>query len=145
MRSPKTGSNSPSVRAQWLDRVLVVSPYHIGLCTDAGAFERELKRMKIPKADRPGFIANGAGATVHFFEASDGMLSAVVCITRPKGVTRHALNGLLVHEAMHIWRRIRQWLGESKPSAEFEAYAIQHISQQLMEAFWNEPTKGKKP
>lgn len=131
-------------RAQWLERALVMSPYYIGLCTDAGAFEGEMKRMKVAKDDRPEFIPKGAGAVAHFFEESNGAVSAIVCITRPKGVTRHALNALLVHEAMHIWRRIRQWLGESKPSAEFEAYAVQHISQRLMEAFWDRPTKGKK-
>ena len=133
-----------SKRVEWLDRALVVSPYHIGLCKRADTFELELKRMKVPKADRPAFILRGAGATVHFFEKGDDKLCAIVCITKPKGTTRHQLNGLLVHEAMHIWRWIRESINESEPSKEFEAYAIQHISQRLMEAFWEKPTKGKQ-
>lgn len=133
-----------SKHVDWLDRALVVSPYYIGLCKQASAFERELKRMKVPKADRPEFIIKGASATVHFFENCDGKLSAIVCITRPKGHTRHQVNGLLVHEAMHIWRWIRECINESEPSKEFEACSIQSISQRLMEAFWEKPTKGKR-
>ncbi|MFZ2981872.1 MAG: hypothetical protein WA085_12635 [Sphingobium sp.] len=129
---------------EWVDRALVVSPYYIGLCKSPDVFERELKRMKVPKANRPAFILNGSGATVHFFEKGDGKLCAIVCITKPKGMNRIQLDCLLVHEAAHIWQAIRDNIGEKSPSHEFEAYAIQSISQRLIESYWAKPTKAKK-
>lgn len=43
--------------------------------------------------------------------------------------------GLLVHEAVHVWQRIMEYIGESKPSDEFMAYGIQAIAQELMFAY----------
>jgi hypothetical protein len=42
---------------------------------------------------------------------------------------------LLVHEAVHIWQDVKHRIGEDNPSSEFEAYAIQNISQELMLAY----------
>lgn len=47
---------------------------------------------------------------------------------------------LLVHEAMHVWRDMREAIGEDAPSSEFEAYAIQNISASLFAAY--EQTRG---
>lgn len=130
---------------QWADRALVTSPYHIGLCKSAAAFDAELKRLKVPKGERPAFVFTGAAATAHSFESSKGKLCAIVCIAEPdKGINRHQINALLVHEAMHVWRWIRENINEASPSAEFEAYSMQHISQALMEAYWAKPMKGNK-
>ncbi|ENX41541.1 hypothetical protein F887_01937 [Acinetobacter sp. NIPH 2100] len=30
--------------------------------------------------------------------------------------------GLLLHESVHVWQRIRKLMGEREPSSEFEAY-----------------------
>ena len=122
--------------AKWISRTLIESPYYIALCKTEKDFERELKRMNIPKNDRPEFITCGANATVHTFESGSGKISAIVCITKPKGVSTHQLNSLLVHEAVHIWQWIIKNIGETFPSKEFEAYSIQSISQGLMEAYW---------
>ena len=42
---------------------------------------------------------------------------------------------LLVHEAMHVWRDIRESIGEDHPSSEFEAYAMQNITSALFDAY----------
>lgn len=49
---------------------------------------------------------------------------------------------MLTHEAVHIWQEIKLQLGEKEPSYEFEAYSIQNISQNLMEAY--KRLEGKK-
>jgi hypothetical protein len=49
--------------------------------------------------------------------------------------------GLIVHEAMHVWRFVREKMGEREPSLEFEAYAMQAISQNLIDAY--EKTRGR--
>lgn len=41
----------------------------------------------------------------------------------------------LVHEAVHVWQGYREYIGESKPSDEFEAYSIQGIFSTLLLEF----------
>lgn len=126
-----------SKRIEWVNRALMFSPYYIGLCKTDDAFKRELKRMKVPREDWPKFVLNEhSDATVHRFQTYDGKLCVIVCIRKARHKTRHAINGLLVHESMHIWRWIRENIGEHEPSSEFEAYSVQNISQSLMEAYW---------
>lgn len=47
----------------------------------------------------------------------------------------HQIHGLLLHEAVHIWQRLRTVMGEDEPSKEFEAYSVQRIAQDLFYAF----------
>ncbi|MBT2299250.1 hypothetical protein J7E70_02120 [Variovorax paradoxus] len=120
------------MKAQWLDRALFVSNYHYTLCTTQGMFKRELRELALPPADWPPFLKNGrANATVHYLEHTSGRRCALVCI--PPSEHRDPLEvlGLLTHEAVHIWQAIREDIGEKEPSAEFEAYAIQRLSQEL--------------
>lgn len=39
---------------------------------------------------------------------------------------------ILAHEAVHVWRHVREKIGETDPSSEFEAYAVQSIVQFLV-------------
>ncbi len=119
----------------WLDRSLVTSPVHYGLCKTEKAFKKELKRLGIRKKDRPDFLKSSyADATVHFFE-SEGKECAIVCLGDTKGHTPNEIVGLLIHEAVHIWQEIKANIGEQHPSSEFEAYSIQTIAQNLIEAY----------
>ena len=64
----------------------------------------------------------------------------MLCIRGHEKHTGIEVACLLVHEAVHIWQRTCEDYGEHRPSAEFEAYAIQNISQQLMQSY-REQTK----
>ena len=55
------------------------------------------------------------------------------------------LAAMLTHEAVHMWQVARERLGEDKPSQEFEAYAIQALTQRLLEEFERQTNKGKHP
>lgn len=120
---------------KWLDRTLWSCTHHIGLCVDQKSFERELKRMKVPRDSWPPYVPEGANACTHFFTASDGDRAAIVCIDPQEGKTGIQTAALLVHEAVHIWQEHLEDTGEEEPGAESEAYAIQRISQTLMEAY----------
>ena len=120
---------------KWLDRSLVISPIHYGLCKTEKDFKKELKRLGIRKKDRPDFLKSShANATVHFFE-KDNSVCAIVCLGDTKGHTPNEIVGLLIHESVHIWQEIKANIGEQYPSNEFEAYSIQAIAQKLIETY----------
>jgi len=110
--------------------------YYVGLCTTELAFQKELKRLAVPRNEWPSFISTKqAHATCHFFEKDDGKKIALVCIGSMSGRTGIEIAGLLIHEAVHIWQAHHEDIGEHRPSHEFEAYAIQRIAMNLMDAF----------
>jgi len=126
----------------WCNRTLVISPLYFGLCTSEKMFHKELKKLGVPGNTWPLFISNvWNGATTHFFESDKGKTCALVCIRDVEGVTGIEMAALLVHEAVHIWQAIKENYGETNPSDEFEAYSIQHISGQLMDAYHEQKEK----
>lgn len=118
----------------WVSRTLVLSPYHIGLCRDEAAFKRELRKLKVPEKTWDPWIGNGAHATVHFFQQGKKFV-AIVCMDPVRGEPRSYYDTLLVHESVHIWQLIKRAIGEPNPSDEFDAYAIQNISRNLIDAY----------
>ena|SRR5690242_1032128 len=125
---------------KWCDRALFVSPVWYGLCTNEKQFHATLRELGI-KGSHSFMKTKQANATTHFLDGKD--TCAIVALGDTSGKSTECVHGLIVHEAMHIWREIRDHVGEESPSAEFEAYAIQTIAQRLMES-WHEQTKGKK-
>lgn len=99
----------------------------------------ELKRMKLPQHMWPPFLSTDhSNATTHWFEAPAGHKpAAIVCMPERKGIEIEQYYSMLVHEAVHIFQSVCEYIGESGPSAEFEAYSIQAISQELMYAWKN--------
>lgn len=78
--------------------------------------------------DSDEFLSMGTGAQVDFYQDS---AYAIVQIGDTSEQTSVEIHGLLLHEAVHIWQRIHQRMGEKDPSTEFEAYSIQSIAQDL--------------
>ncbi|ELW84528.1 MULTISPECIES: hypothetical protein [Acinetobacter] len=73
------------------------------------------------------FMSMGADAQVNFYNDSTLAIVQLGDIER----TIIQVHSLLLHEAVHIWQRIKLRMGESDPSKEFEAYSIQRIAQDL--------------
>lgn len=128
-------------KIKYVDRVLFVSPCCIGLCTSKAQFLKELKRLKLNEYAFE-WMSDDCNGKTHFLEnKSTGGKICIVCIdavirngSKKSTLKGPALYGLIVHEAVHVWQAIRDDIGEENPSAEFEAYSIQAISQRLMEA-----------
>lgn len=74
----------------------------------------------------------GAAAQVDFY--SDGAY-AVVQLGETSERKLIEIYGLLLHEAVHVWQKVKKLMGEKEPSSEFEAYSIQAIAQDLFEMF----------
>lgn len=129
---------------KWLDRTLVISPYHIGLCISEKQFYKEIKRLKLPKGDNPIFMPSPtANACVHFLENSEGR-AAIVCFGAAKGKSKKQIYSLLLHEAVHIWQAIVDHIDGGKPCDEFEAYSIQSIAQKLFYSYDEQTKKAKR-
>jgi hypothetical protein len=132
--------------AVWCDRTMIQLPFNLCLCVTRKQYARELKKMGVTNGNP--FVSPGAGATLHRFDPktdSDDPI-AIVCLDEEhrKNLELNQTHALLVHEAMHLWRYSRKYLGESKPSKEFEAYAIQAISQRLFYAYDELTNREKK-
>lgn len=131
------------MKAAWCDRTLVESPFHFCLCVTEKQFHHEMERLKIPEDQRSEFTLGGRAATLHTFTGSKGDHIAVICVKPDPKRSVLQVHALLVHEAVHMWQDTKEFLGETAPSREFEAYAIQAMSQRLMYAY-NDLTKKKK-
>lgn len=70
----------------------------------------------------------GAAAQVDFYSNS---AYAVVQLGDTSERKLIEIYGLLLHEAVHIWQKVKKLMGEKEPSSEFEAYSIQAIAQDL--------------
>lgn len=120
---------------KWCDRALWQSRYSYGLCLNEKDFQKEMKKMNVPPHQWPRWVSEGANATTHFLEHPEGGRAAIVCLGETNGFTGVQIASILVHEAVHIWQEHCDGIGEADPGSESEAYAIQAISQRLMEAY----------
>ena len=119
----------------WCNRSLIHLHCHFGLCLTQKEFERGLADLNMKPQDWPSFVKHKhADATTHIFEYSN-KVCILVCMANWHNRDPVQIAGLLVHEAVHIWQNYCDHIGEDKPSIEFEAYSIQTIAQELMEAF----------
>ena len=118
---------------KWLERDTVRAPHTI-LCLSALEFQRVARHCKVSD---PGawMDEKRQRAVVHTWE-SGGMLTCVVCL-HPDALQADPIETActLVHESVHIFQRLCDSIGESRPSAEFEAYSIERIAERLMREF----------
>ena len=131
------------MKAVWCDRTLAETPFDFCLCLTEAQYHRELKRLRIPKGSWSPFTVRNQIATVHRFINEVSGNVALVCVKEKSGKTIHQINAVLVHEAVHLWQWTKELIGEDEPSIEFEAYAIQAMSQRLFYAY-EELTRKKK-
>lgn len=119
---------------KWLDRELIRNPFYMCLCKDEKSFHRAMRHLKIAKPWAQ-WVTDGKDARVHWVESNQGKQCVIICVKGWRKRTRIEIDGLLIHESVHIWQWIKSELNESEPSKEFEAYSVQHLAQTLIEAF----------
>jgi hypothetical protein len=114
------------------------------LVTNEKELHKQLARLKIAETDFPSWLTNHEVACVYTFEQqSTGQLCCFVCVGKEfKKTSRAEQAGTIAHEAVHVWQHHRKWMGEKKPSREFEAYSIESITTTLLTALWKKK-KGK--
>lgn len=128
------------VKLKWCSRVLVTSPVYIGLCTSELSYTRELKRLNAePKGE---WLEGTEVGKVHPFEDSDGGVILIVCV-KPTDSVRD-LQATIVHESVHVWQFVKEYIGENEPSKEFEAYSVENIYTTLMGAYNEQQSQPKR-
>ncbi|MCY1161824.1 hypothetical protein D9M71_18620 [compost metagenome] len=83
-------------------------------------------------SDSDEFLSMETGAQVDYYG------NGKYCIVQLGEVADRSLlqiHSLLLHEAVHVWQRVKALMGEKEPSIEFEAYSIQRIALDLFSMF----------
>lgn len=120
----------------WCSRELIRMHCYLALCTSEKMFFAELRKLKMPEREWPPFLGSTqSNATAHFLATPEGVDCTIVCLSDTDKRSAIEIAGILVHEAVHVFQRYCEHIGEGAPSSEFEAYSIQWISQSLMEAY----------
>ena len=133
-------SGSKKGKVHFLNTAML--PCSVAFCMDAGAWERELRRIQLPVEMRESLSSTGDGAT-HVIGGDDGSRMVYVCIKNKKGVTPAMMIGLMAYEATHAFDAIVESMNGAEPSPEFKAYTIQWLTQQFY-TIWMDSKKVKK-
>ena len=113
-------------------------PHHFGFCPNERAWRHVMKLHQEAADDYPGHLK---GCTSLYQRRDTKHRVALVTIGEGFDFSPAIVADLLVHEAMHVWRDMREAIGEKEPSSEFEAYALQNITANLFRAY--EVTRGR--
>lgn len=109
-------------------------PVNIGFCPSKKAWKKFFKEIPKQKGfEIPKYLTSFARTTCLDSE-SKGRI-CLVSLNEAISDTKDEVYGILVHEAVHVWQHVKEYIGEENPSSEFECYSIQYISQQLWEAY----------
>lgn len=107
-------------------------PVYFGFCPSVAAWKHDAKRLSVPNI---GPYPTADARCTHLTNPA-GKRCCVVTVG--EHIDKREPNGiasLITHEAAHVWQAVRENIGEDSPSHEFEAYAMQAISGQLIDAY----------
>lgn len=117
---------------KWLGRSLIVNDY-LGVCISEKSYLKEMRELGINYPN--SWLSADANATTHFLVNKDGKRATIVCIRPNQTNTGIQMAALIAHESAHVFRHYCDYIGEDRPSSEFEAYSIQAIFQELAEGY----------
>lgn len=120
----------------WLERKLLQGGY-LAFVTSQAEFDAALKDLKLFD-HKEEFLPSGYPACTHTFDNVNGSVACIVAFDMARAALEDPIDvaALLVHEAVHVWQHNESKAG--KPGCfgeEGEAYAIQNISAELMQAY----------
>ena len=111
---------SKKIEIEWLS-----SPFGHAKYTLVTSYKKMRKMGYDPDCDLPH------PAVTYFFDDNE----IIVYVNKKCGASDSEVMALIVHEAVHVWQKIAELMGESEPSKEFEAYSIQTIFLGLLSLY----------
>lgn len=118
---------------RWLSRDTVRAP-HLLLCLSEAEYKRAVRHCSVPEPDK-WLDQDRQVACVHTWDKG-GHLTCIVCLS-PGSLEQDPVDVILtlVHEAVHVFQRLCDSIGEGSPSREFEAYSVERIAETLILEF----------
>ena len=128
------------LREVWCDSAIVISPFYYTICLSEKQFKQQMQIAGVPKTDYPesyqGSKTSNATCWTFTPSAKDKYKEfIIVTVDNWQDKTPEQVVALIVHEATHIKQKIVNRLGGIDVGAEFEAYTMQNIVQNLLYAF----------
>jgi len=114
---------------------LVYNPIYLSFAFTEKDYLEELKRLKIKVVIN--WLGENGDACVHSFHNGKGKEYNIVCVNHKKTLKWpiQDVYALLVHEMVHAFQNYKEYVGEDKPSDEFEAYSIQNLCTNAFYAY----------
>jgi hypothetical protein len=107
-------------------------PTYWGFCPNEKAWKAEMARIGCPEEPYP----TTDGKCSSFEHDENATIILVTISERLDGYSDHAgVIGVIFHEAVHVLQKICADIGETEPSIEMEAYAVQHIGAQILQEY----------
>ena len=129
------------MKHKWLAQTLVGLPLSLTLVTSEQELHRAMRHLNVPRNEWVDFAPEGtAGSCVTLEQGADRACIVTIPLFDDSSGIDYASR--IVHEAMHVWRVVREVIGEFEPSLEFEAYAMENITRTLFLEFARQ-TEGK--
>ena len=121
-------------KPKWLPRHISAPAPYMCLCLSEDEYLAAFDHMGVKPRDE-WIKTPQAHATTHFLRNKRNDRAVVGCLSGYEDRTPIEVVGLIIHEVVHIWQEWCAYYGETHPASEQEAYAIQQLSQTLMEEF----------
>lgn len=119
---------------RWLDRTVARPAPFVTLVRSEEAFLDAMQHCNVAPVDAGPWVSKDGSACCHYLDhKSDG--TCVIVAISVTNETPIQIACLLVHEAVHIVQHYFEEINEKHPASEQEAYAVQIMSQTLMEEY----------
>lgn len=119
-------------KARWLDAGCFRGVFFMAFVPNEKAWNKEMKKLK---ENEP--YPTAAGHT-HFFPKTQWHGPCCLVTLRDELEKTHTpleISGVMVHECVHVFQFLKNVIGEDDPGMEMEAYTIQYIYTNMMNAF----------
>lgn len=120
-------------------QILLQGP-KIFLCGSGEEFKQILEEIKVEHYQHEWLIAGSCGTTHSLDNKKEPI--AIVSLNFEMKMDLITAYETLIHEGVHVWQDYCAYIGEDRPSREFEAYGIQRIVANLLVKY-DERIKGK--
>lgn len=111
-----------------------LGPY-IGLVLTKKEYDDELARLAPGKEFKPWVDDYGSNGRVTSLTNKDGNRVCLVSLSTEVQKDARLAMSTICHESVHVWQEHCAHIGEDEPGLETEAYGVQAIYDQLVDAF----------
>lgn len=106
-------------------------PFSYGYCASKKDWKRLMRHLN---AKEPYPSDKDSDARMTTLQSKHGITMIVSFSEHAHDFDPITITGLIVHECIHIWQELQQFIGETDPGWEMEAYTVQAIYCEMLNA-----------